>query len=87
MQMDDAGRSAIKGFGRVWIPMIRLAGLLLAAATLLAMMIVGLFLVLPVMVAGGLALAFYIRRQLRRAQRRQPQEGVIDAEYTVIDHR
>jgi 4-hydroxybenzoate polyprenyltransferase len=87
MQMDDTGRSASKGLGRVWTPMIRLAGLLLAAATFLAMMIIGLFLVLPIMVVGGLALAFYIRRQLRLAQRRRPQERVINAEYTVIDHR
>ncbi|MBB3021716.1 Flp pilus assembly protein TadB [Microvirga lupini] len=85
MQMDYGGRSSTTGVGRVWTPMIRLAGLLLLAVALLAMMIVGLFLVLPVMLVGGLALSIYIRRQVRREQQRQSQEGVIDAEYTVIE--
>jgi len=87
MQMDYTGRSAITGLGWVWTPMIRLAGLFLAAAALLALMIVGLFLVLPVMLVGGFALSFYNRRRLRRAQRSQSRHGVIDAKYTVIDHR
>ncbi|ANY77364.1 hypothetical protein BB934_03270 [Microvirga ossetica] len=87
MQMDHAGRSATIGSGRVWAPMMRLAGLFLAGAVLLTIMLVGLFIVLPVMLIGGIALSFYLRRRLRRAQRRQPEDGVIDAEYTVIEHR
>jgi Flp pilus assembly protein TadB len=90
MQMGYAGRGATIGGGWGW--MIRLAGLFLAGAVLLAVMLVGLFLVLPVMLIGGVALSFYVRRKLRRAQRqqpqgRQPQNGVIDAEYTIIEHR
>jgi Flp pilus assembly protein TadB len=67
--------------------MMKLAGLFLAGAVLLAVILVGLLVVLPIMLVGGIALSFYLRRRLRRAQRKQPQDGVIDAEYTVIEHR
>jgi Flp pilus assembly protein TadB len=67
--------------------MMRLAGLFLAGVALLAIMLVGLFIVLPVMLIGGIALSFYVRRRLRRPQRRQSGGDVIDAEYTVIEHR
>jgi len=86
MRMDYAGRSATIGSGRVLGPMMKLAGLLLAGAVLLAVILVGLLVVLPIMLVGGIALSFYLRRRLRRAQRKQPQDGVIDAEYTVIEH-
>jgi Flp pilus assembly protein TadB len=87
MRMDYAGRSATIGSGRVFGPMMKLAGLFLAGAVLLAVILVGLLVVLPIMLVGGIALSFYLRRRLRRAQRKQPQDGVIDAEYTVIEHR
>jgi hypothetical protein len=67
--------------------MMRLAGLLLAGAALLAAIVVGLFVVLPIMLVGGIALSFYLRRRLRWEQRRQPEDGVIDAEYTIIERR
>jgi Flp pilus assembly protein TadB len=67
--------------------MMRLVGLLLVEAVLLAIILIGLFIVLPVMLIGGIALSFYLLRRLRRAQRRPPGDGVIDAEYTVIEHR
>ena len=86
MQMDYAGRSAKIGSGRVWAPMMRLAGLFLAGAALLAIMLVGLFVVLPVMLIGGIALHFYLRRRLRQARQRS-WDGVIDAEYTVVERR
>jgi uncharacterized membrane protein len=86
MRMDYAGRSAITGSGRVWGSMMRLAGLILAGAVLLAVVLVGLLVVLPIMLVGGIALSFYLRRRLRQAQRKQPRDGVIDAEYTVIEH-
>jgi hypothetical protein len=38
------------------------------------------------MLVGGIALSFYLRRRLRQAQRKQPRDGVIDAEYTVIEN-
>lgn len=86
MRMDYAGRSAITGSGRVWGSMMRLAGLILAGAVLLAVVLVGLLVVLPIMLVGGIALSFYLWRRLRQAQRQQPQDGVIDAEYTIIEH-
>jgi len=87
MQMGYAGRRASIGFGRVWIFIMRLAGLFMAVAVLLAVMFVGLFVVMPFMLVGGIALSFYLRRRLRRAQRRPSEDGVIEAEYTVIEHR
>jgi hypothetical protein len=53
--------------------------------------------VLPLLLAGGLALSFYLRRKLRRARQdaRQPSSSyppprpadhIIDVEYTVVDH-
>jgi Flp pilus assembly protein TadB len=86
MQMDYAGRSAKIGSRRIWAPMMRLAGLLLAGAALLAILVVGLFFVLPVMLIGGIALHFYLRRQLRQARQRS-WDGMIDAEYTVVERR
>jgi len=67
--------------------MMRLVGLLLVGAVLLAIMLIGLFIILPVMLLGGIALSFYLRRWLRRAQRRPPGDGAIDAEYTVVERR
>ncbi|MBJ6127477.1 hypothetical protein [Microvirga splendida] len=87
MQMHYADRSATTGSGRVWDPLSRLAGLLLAGAVLLAVILVGLFVVLPIMLVGSIALSFCLRRRLRRAQRGQPEDGVIDAEYTVVERR
>lgn len=68
--------------------MIKCVLLILAAAALLAIMLIGLFIGLPVMVVGGIALSFYLRRRLRQTQqRRQRRDGVINAEYIVIEHR
>jgi Flp pilus assembly protein TadB len=85
MQMDDASRSATINSGWLWA-LMRLAGLLLAGAALLAILVVGLFLVLPIMLIGGIALYFYLRRRLRPARQRS-WDGVIDAEYTVVERR
>jgi hypothetical protein len=49
-------------------------------------MLVSLFIVLPVMLIGGVALHFYLRRRLRQARQRS-WDGVIDAEYTVVERR
>lgn len=57
-----------------------------AGVALLATMLIGLFVVFPLLLAGGTALYFYARRRVRRA-RPHPQDGVIDAEYTIIEHR
>ncbi len=86
MHMDDAGRSAKFGSGRIWGLIMRLAGLFLAGVALLAILVVGLFFVLPVMLLGGIALYFYLRRRLRQARQRS-WDGAIDAEYTVIERR
>lgn len=87
MRIGYAGRSTTTGSGAVWGLMMRLAGLLLVGAIFLAVILVGLLVVLPIMLIGGIALSFYLRRRLRQAQRKQPRDGVIDAEYTVIEHR
>jgi len=65
---------------------IRLALLAVAGAVLLSLLLIGFFVVLPLMVIGGVASYFYLRRRVRQAQRRA-RSGVIDADYTVIDHR
>jgi cytochrome bd-type quinol oxidase subunit 2 len=57
-----------------------------AGVALLAVMLIGLFVVLPLVLAGGIASYFYLRRRLRQAQHRS-RDSVIDAEYTVIDRK
>ena len=47
---------------------------------------VPLFVVLPLLLLGGAASYFYLRRRMHRARRHAP-DDVIDAEYTVIDRR
>jgi Flp pilus assembly protein TadB len=86
MQMDDASRSTKIGSGPFGGTIIRLASLVLAGAALLAILVVGLFLVLPIMLIGGIALYFYLRRRLRQARQRS-WDGVIDAECTVVERR
>jgi membrane protein implicated in regulation of membrane protease activity len=66
--------------------LVRMVAVAAAGVALLAMMLIGLFVVLPLLLAGGTALYFYLRRRVRRARNR-PQDDVIDAEYTVIDRR
>ncbi len=88
MRIVYALRNDKTGPGQFWGTMIKLAVLISAGIALLAVMLIGLVIVLPVMLVGGVALHFYIRRKLRQAQKRHPhQDGVIDAEYTVIEHR
>ena len=65
---------------------IRLTVMTAAGAAVLAMMFVGFFVVLPLMLVGGIASYFYLRRRVRQAQKRE-QSDVIDAEYTVVDRR
>ncbi len=71
---------------RLLVIVIRLAVLAAAGTVLLALVLVGLFVVLPLMVVGGIASYVYLRRRVRQAQQRA-RRGVIDAEYTVIDRR
>jgi len=71
---------------RLLVIVIRLALLAVAGAVLLSLLLIGFFVVLPLMVIGGVASYFYLRRRVRQAQRRA-RSGVIDADYTVIDHR
>lgn len=85
MRMSYAYQGAKAGPDWLWGTMIRLVVIILAAAALLAITLIGLFIVLPLMLVGGIALHFYLRRRIRQAQWRQPEDGVIDAEYTVIE--
>jgi hypothetical protein len=66
--------------------LVRMFAVLAAGIALLAMMLIGLFVVLPLLLAGGTALYIYLRRRVRHAQSR-PQDDVIDAEYTVIERQ
>ena len=76
------------GAGRFWRSMIRLGVLAAAGLALLTITLIGLFIALPLMLVGGIALYFYVRRRLRQFQAGQrPRDGVIDGEYTIIDHR
>ena len=86
MQMEDASWSAKIGSRGIRSPMMRLAGLLLAGVIFLSILVVGLFFVLPIMLIGGIALHFYLRRRLRQARQRS-WDGVIEAEYTVVERR
>jgi hypothetical protein len=81
---------AAKARSRGLLPTVaRVAIALAAGIALLAMTLVGLFIVLPLLLLGAAASYFYLRRRMRQvrpAPRRAP-DDVIDAEYTVIDHR
>jgi hypothetical protein len=66
--------------------LVRLLAVAAAGIAMLAIVLVGIFVVLPLLLAGGAALYFYLRRRVRRAQSR-PQDGIIDAEYTIIERR
>ncbi len=72
--------------GRLLTAVLRVLILAAAGVALLAVMLIGFFVVLPLVLAGGIALYFYLRGRLRQAQHRS-RDGEIDAEYTVIDHR
>ena len=47
------------GTGWLWSAMLRLAVLTTAALALLAITLVGVFVVLPLMIVGGIALSFF----------------------------
>ena len=64
----------------------RVAIALAVGIALLATILVGFFVVLPLMLLGGAASYFYLRRRMRHARRHAP-DDVIDAEYTIIDRR
>jgi cytochrome bd-type quinol oxidase subunit 2 len=72
--------------GRLLAAVLRVLILGAAGVALLAVMLIGLFVVLPLVLAGGIASYFYLRRRLRQAQHRS-RDSVIDAEYTVIDRK
>ena len=72
--------------------MVRVLAFIAGGIALLAMFLVGLFVIVPLMLTGGAALYFYIRRQIRRTQphspaQPRPKDAVIEVDYTVIDHR
>lgn len=61
---------------------------IVAAAVLLAAALVGLVVILPLMILGGIVFYVYIRRKLRQAQKQhQANDGIIDAEYTIVERR
>ncbi len=72
--------------GRLLTAVLRVLIVTAAGVALMAVMLIGLFVVLPLVLAGGIASYFYLRRRLRQAQHRS-RDSVIDAEYTVIDRK
>jgi Flp pilus assembly protein TadB len=86
MRMNYSGHGIMASTNGFWGSLTRLIVLACAAAALLAVLLIGLFVILPLMLAGGIALHVYLRRRVRRAQQ-QPKDAVIDAEYTTIEHR
>ena len=74
------------GAGRLWLSFAKSILLIaLASAVVIAALTTALLLI-PLVLAVGIALRFYIRGKLRRA--RPGQAGsVIDADYTVIDRK
>ncbi|WP_114944555.1 hypothetical protein [Microvirga calopogonii] len=67
--------------------LVRLLAVAAAGIAMLAILLVGIFVVLPLVLAGGAALYFYLRRRVRPAQPPRPQDGIIDAEYTIVERR
>jgi Flp pilus assembly protein TadB len=68
--------------------LVRFALGIAALAVLLTIAVVGLVVVLPVMLVGGIVFYVYIRRKLRQAQKQhQANDGIIDAEYTIVERR
>ena len=87
MRMIYALQSNKAGLGQVWGAMIKLVLVISAALALLVITLIGLFIVLPLMLVGGIAGYFYLRRRLRHAPRRHSRNRVIDAEYGVTERR
>ncbi|WP_262299496.1 hypothetical protein [Microvirga sesbaniae] len=86
MRIVYASHSDRAGTRWTWSAMLRLAVLITAALALLAITLVGLFVVLPLVIASAIALSFFRRRRLRQAQHRL-KGSVIDADYTLIVHQ
>jgi hypothetical protein len=79
-------RSGIRG--RVLPTLLKLAVLACAGLALLALIFVAFVIVLPLMVAAGVGLTLFLRRRLRWARRRpDPADGIIDAEYKIVESR
>ena len=68
-----------------WLALIVALGLILAVATVVAVLLLGVFIILvPVMVVG--ALLYYLFPGLRDRRRGQPgQADIIEGDYRVID--
>ncbi len=78
----------------LWGSPIRMILLVLAGLATVAFAFFTLAVLLPIALVAGIALHFYVRHRLRKAQRqtpRQPQRSaqgdVIEVEYTVIERR
>ncbi|WP_262269220.1 hypothetical protein [Microvirga yunnanensis] len=70
--------------GGVLSVLVRVLAVAAAGIALVAMMLIGLFVLLPLLLAGGTALYLHLRRRARQNRDRRA-DGVIDAEYTIID--
>ena len=71
---------------------IRVLAVIAGGIALLAMFLIGLFVIFPLILAGGTALYFYLRRRVRHAQpspraQPRPEDDAIEVDYTVIERR
>jgi hypothetical protein len=71
---------------------IRALAVIAGGFAVLATLLIGLFVVFPLMLAGGTALYFYLRRRVRHAQpypraEPRPEGDAIEVDYTVIERR
>lgn len=84
----DLGQAlASRGF---WFSAVRFAVLASIGLAVAFVAFTALIVVLPLVLAAGLALHLYIRRKLRQAAAQRPprpRDGAIEVEYTVIDRR
>jgi hypothetical protein len=79
----------------LWGSPIRMILLVLAGLAVMAFAFFTIAILLPIALVAGIALHFYVRHRLRRAQRqgRSPhargsvRDDVIEVEYTVIERR
>ncbi|WP_230532791.1 hypothetical protein [Microvirga roseola] len=78
---------------RFWSLAFRLALLVSLGLAVLLVAFTAFFILLPIVLIGGLGLHLYLRRKLRQAQARHPARRpssadlVIEAEYTVVERR
>jgi Flp pilus assembly protein TadB len=91
--LGDLGK--VMGSQQFWSATIRLAILVAFGLAVLLIAFTTFVVILPLALAGGLALHLYLRRKLRQARQQYARQHyprpadnlVIEGEYTVVDRR